>query len=311
MAWFRRKADSASGTTDTRARPHDQPIEVGAVEWGRSLDEALDRSRQSNKPVFALFQEVPGCAGCKQFGADVLSDPLVVDAVHEAFVPLLIHNNTPGPDAEILARYGEPAWNFQVVRFLGPDGNDVIERRDRVWETGPLAGRMLDALAASGAEAPLFLQLLEQERSDRLETVDVVQDCFWVGETMIGRLDGVVTTRAGFVDRLEVTRVEFDPTRTTLRAVVDGALASSVATAVFVDDEGAAGLSGSPVPVRAPSAFSAAPPSDQKRQLGGRFDRSDLSLAQLTKLNGFVPTRSGRGEDFLSLRQREQLNSAP
>lgn len=109
-----------------------QPMEVGLVQWGRDLDEALQASDESGKPVFALFQEVPGCIGCKQFGADVLSDPTIVASIERDFVPLLIHNNKPGKDAEVLAAYGEPAWNFQVVRFLNADGEDIIERRDRV-----------------------------------------------------------------------------------------------------------------------------------------------------------------------------------
>jgi|GEM_PF-5413510 len=38
----------------------DQPIEIGTVRWGRDLDEALALSKKSQKPVFVLFQEVPG-----------------------------------------------------------------------------------------------------------------------------------------------------------------------------------------------------------------------------------------------------------
>ena len=123
-----------------------QPIETGTVRWGRDLAEAQAAAAETNRPIFALFQEVPGCAGCQQFGADVLSDPLVVEAIEEEFVPLLIHNNAAdGHDAEVLARYGEPAWNFQVVRFLDAEGDDLIPRRDRVWETGPLLTRMVAA----------------------------------------------------------------------------------------------------------------------------------------------------------------------
>ena len=135
-----------------------QPIETGTVRWGRDLDEALTAAADSGRPVFALFQEVPGCAGCRQFGADVLSDPLVVEAIEDLFVPLLIHNNTGGRDADVLARYGEPAWNFQVVRFLDAHGDDLIPRRDRVWETGPLLTRMVAALTSAGAHVPDHLR---------------------------------------------------------------------------------------------------------------------------------------------------------
>ena len=51
------------------------------MRWGRDLDAALASSAKSGKPVFALFQEIPGCAGCKQFGRDVLSNPLLVEAI--------------------------------------------------------------------------------------------------------------------------------------------------------------------------------------------------------------------------------------
>ena len=118
-----------------------QPVETGTVAWGRDLEAALAASGKSGKPVFALFQEVPGCAGCQQFGREVLSHPLVREAIESGFTPLLIHNNKPGADAAALQRFGEPASNFQVVRFLNAKGADLIPRRDRVWDTGPLAAR--------------------------------------------------------------------------------------------------------------------------------------------------------------------------
>ncbi|MBW8173798.1 hypothetical protein K0651_12135 [Ornithinimicrobium sp. Arc0846-15] len=69
-------------------------------------------------------------------------------------MPLLIHNNKPGRDAEVLAAFGEPACNFQVVRLLNADGEDIIERRDRVWETKPLAQRMIRTLKSHGQDVP-------------------------------------------------------------------------------------------------------------------------------------------------------------
>ena len=35
-------------------------IEVGKVKWGRDLDAALAKSKQTGRPVLVLFQEVPG-----------------------------------------------------------------------------------------------------------------------------------------------------------------------------------------------------------------------------------------------------------
>ena len=107
------------------------PIETRMVSWGRELDLALKTSKDSGKPVFALFQEVPGCAGCQQFGRDTLSNPLIVEAIETDFTPLLIHNNKSGKDADVLQRFGEPAWNYQVIRFLDAAGGDILPRRIR------------------------------------------------------------------------------------------------------------------------------------------------------------------------------------
>ena len=253
----------------------------------RELNGALAVSAETAKPVFALFQEVPGCAGCQQFGADVLSDPLMVEAIEQLFVPLLIHNNTGGRDAEVLQAYGEPAWNFQVVRFLDANGDDLIPRRDRVWETGPLLTRMLASLRAAGAVVPDHLVLLEQAHSTRLESIVLAQSCFWVGEMEIGQIDGVVLTEAGFQDGLEVTQAWFDPDVISGDQVAAEAAKRNVASKVFANADG----------------YRAAPDSDQKRQLG-RLGNSGHTPAQLTKLNAFNRSSPADAARFLFPSQR-------
>jgi len=37
-----------------------QAIELGTVKWSRDLPATLEASKKSGKPVFLLFQEVPG-----------------------------------------------------------------------------------------------------------------------------------------------------------------------------------------------------------------------------------------------------------
>ncbi len=273
-----------------RTTPAPQPIEVGIVGWGRELDDALADSETTGKPVFALFQEVPGCAGCRQFGADVLSNPVIVDAIEEAFVPLLIHNNQQGRDAEILARYGEPAWNYQVVRFLDADGQDVIPRRDRVWEAGPLAARMIETLERSDRPVPAYLRLLEQEHSDRLQTIHFAQPCFWVGEAVLGQLDGVVTTEAAFLDGHEVTTVRFDPDVVDASSLVRQAIDGDVAHRVYAEPSIRAELELAALTVTAANLADrrVAPDRDQKRQLAGVRGLGRLSPAQLTKLNALL-----------------------
>ena len=200
-----------------------QPEEAGKVTWLRDLDAALKASSASGKPVFALFQEIPGCAGCKQFGREVLSHLLVVAAIESEFTPLLIHNNKPGKDAEVLKRFGEPAWNYQVVRFLDAGGADIIPRKDRVWDTGALAERMVATLQNAKRPVPAWLTLLASENSSRLEQVAMAMSCFWTGEMQIGQLDGVIATEAGFLGGHEVTLVKYNPAALSLAQLVKAA----------------------------------------------------------------------------------------
>ena len=94
------------------------PVELGKVHWIRNLDEAKLKSQRECKPILILFQEVPGCATCRNYGSDVLSQPLIVEAIETYFIPLAIYNNKGGHDGEVLLMYNEPAWNNPVVRIV-------------------------------------------------------------------------------------------------------------------------------------------------------------------------------------------------
>ena len=54
--------------TQVDAERSASPTELGRVDWLRNYDEAAEASRASGKPIFLLFQEVPGCATCVNFG---------------------------------------------------------------------------------------------------------------------------------------------------------------------------------------------------------------------------------------------------
>ncbi|MFD2257173.1 VPGUxxT family thioredoxin-like (seleno)protein, type 2 [Luteolibacter algae] len=273
----------------------ENPIEVGTVKWGRDLPAALATSKQTGKPIFLLFQEVPGCAGCKQFGRDVLSDPSVVESIETDFIPLLIHNNKGGKDAEVLRQYKEPAWNFQVVRFLDSTGKDLIPRKDKVWTAAELKPRMAAALKKAGQAQAAALP--------RKARVALCQYCFWTGEMKIGAIEGVCRTEAGFFDGREVTLVEYDPARTSIEEIVSQAKAAGVASAVYLDDP-----SQYPGSEKLSSSYRPAPPGDQKRQLQGTaFAKLNLSPEQATKVNAFARTNPSKALQYLTPAQRKQL----
>ncbi len=148
----------AVGVTVYGDEPTNNPIEAGDVRWGRDFDAALKNSAKTGKPILVLFQEIPGCSGVRQFGREVLTNPSLVRAIETEFYPVLVYNNrSGGMDAELLKRYREPAWNYQVIRFLDAEGRDVIPRRDRIWTTGGVASRMIEALRAANRPIPPYL----------------------------------------------------------------------------------------------------------------------------------------------------------
>lgn len=120
----------------------DNPVELGDVQWLRSLEKAQEQSGQSGKPILILFQEVPGCATCRNYGNDVLTDPLVVEAIETCFVPLAIYNNRKGADAEALNFFGEPAWNNPVVRAVD---QHLADLQPRLNEDYTRPGRLYDS----------------------------------------------------------------------------------------------------------------------------------------------------------------------
>ena len=135
------------------------PIEAGDVRWGRDLDAALKSSAKTGKPVLILFQEIPGCSGVQKFGREVLTNPTLVEAIENEFVPVLVYNNRKGGmDEKLLRRFQEPAWNYQVIRFLNGEGREVIPRRDRIWTTSGVASRMVEALEAANRPIPKYLE---------------------------------------------------------------------------------------------------------------------------------------------------------
>jgi hypothetical protein len=189
-------------------------IELGDVHWLRSYDEAQTRSKKEGKPILILFQEVPGCETCRNYGSDVLTHPLLVEAIETEFIPLAIHNNKGGHDAEVLKRFHEPAWNNPVVHVVDSEGANILPRLSGNYSTAGLIALMTNALIKQKGKAPLYLQLLADELSAQQKMTSKAtysMYCFWTGEALFGKLNGVIKTTAGFEGGKEVVVVEFNP----------------------------------------------------------------------------------------------------
>ena len=185
--------------------------ELGEVVWLRSYDEALAQSKLKDKPVLILFQEVPGCLTCRNYGDNVLSHPLLVDVIQHYFVPLAIYNNKGGEDKKILSKYNEPSWNNPVVRIVDAKGKDLIKRVNGNYSAEGLLFGIVQSFAERQKKIPQDVQLLQ----DILTTQPNAQAtysmyCFWSGEKTYGKLNGVYSTTAGWQDGKEVVQVVYD-----------------------------------------------------------------------------------------------------
>jgi hypothetical protein len=210
------------------------PRELGEVRWERDLDAALERSAGDGKPLFVLFQEVPGCSTCVSFGEQVLSQALLVHAVETEFHPVFVYNNRPGRDAEILKRFDEPAWNNPVVRLLDAAGKDLVPRRTGVWTVRAMAERMVRALEAAHREAPGYLRELAEVTQARIhERATFGMYCYWSGEACLGGIPGILSSRTGHLGGSEVVEVVFDLEVTSYAALVAAARRRGCAERVF------------------------------------------------------------------------------
>ncbi len=292
------------------AEAQENPVEVGSVRWGRDLDDALTKSTKTGRPVFVLFQEVPGCIGCQNFGKSVLSNPLLVEAIEDLFLPVLVYNNRGGVDETLLNRFKEPAWNYQVVRFLTGKGRDIIPRKDRIWSLGGISSRMVEALKEAKRPIPQYLESVAVENNKKNHAVIAFGvHCFWTGEMKLGKIEGVVSTEAGWIEDREVTKVVYDKEKVTLQALAKKACDAKLAIKIYTSGNEVKTLNGVPTG-RFDARYRKAKASDQKKQIEGwraLLDLPGLTEMQKTKINAFLPLARSKALEWLSPRQRHYL----
>ncbi|MEO1714123.1 MAG: VPGUxxT family thioredoxin-like (seleno)protein, type 2, partial [Bacteroidota bacterium] len=223
-----------------QAESDPNPIELGQVQWERDLDIALSKAQQVDRPVFILFQEIPGCATCRNYGQDILTDPLIVEAIESLFIPVAIYNNRPGKDAKILKSFGEPSWNNPVVRIVNPLKADLSPRLSGDYSKAGVIQAMITALETDGQTPPPYLSLLlETHRAHTLKTETAVFSmyCFWSGEKGFGDMPGLVASEPGFMRHKEVVKVEYNPQVISYEEVLEYATEEDISSHVFVAND--------------------------------------------------------------------------
>lgn len=291
--------------------------ELGNVRWERDYHSGLTQAQKQDKPVFLLFQEVPGCAGCQAFGQNTLSNPLIVDAIEESFVPVAVFNNQGGADREVLEKYNEPAWNYQVIRFVNSEGKDILPREDNVWTDSAVAARMIEALEQYGHPVPDYLRTVAWQGQPGLQTATFAMFCFWDGESKLGAIDGVTQTEAGWLDGREVVKLRFDPEVVSFLELSEKASRLGCDQRIYAPDQAA--LETLPAMLQRKATvfveadYRRSRESDQKRQLRRlHFTEIELNAGQQTKINAALAT--GNPQDmirWLSPTQLAKLRGEP
>ncbi len=186
--------------------------ELGTVDWLRDFETAKDLSVKEQKPILILFQEVPGCSTCRNYGHNVLSDPLLVEAIEDQFIPLAIYNNEGGEDRKVLDHFGEPSWNNPVVRIIDQDERMLAPRVSSNYSVLGLFNAMSTALNKQKKTIPEYMKLVGQEleSNNHVEEEYYQMYCFWSGEVHMGEIEGVLATESGFMNGAEVVKVSFD-----------------------------------------------------------------------------------------------------
>lgn len=210
----------------------ESPVELGKINWHRDFEAAAAESRKTGRPLMVLFDEVPGCGGCKSYGKVIFSNPLFVEAAETLFIPIFVRNNDPvttSADNKLLMRFKERAWSYPVVRFMNAEGQDIAPAT-RNWRVNEgawadLLGNMTKALEAADTALPKYRQVFIAEYGARKTAkVCFAMGCYWSGEAKLGALPGVVRTRIGYHNLApsarEIVEVVYNPEVADFRALV-------------------------------------------------------------------------------------------
>lgn len=302
-----------SSVTIVKGDESKTPIELGKVDWSRNFDTALEKAKQEDKPILILFQEVPGCATCRNYGTEVLSHPLIRDAAEHLFVPVAIYNNIEGADRKVLESFKEPTWNNPVVRIVRHDRKPLAERVSGDFSLAGLASAMVDALKADKKSVPKYLSLLADESNARkrgLEKATFAMHCFWEGEVNLGALDGVYQTQPGWLGGEEVVDVWFDPKAIGFDKLLTAARTTKCASRVYARSEAQKSQAEKQIDAVKRDDTDSRPDKEPKYYLGKSTYRFiPMTSAQVCRVNAALRDPSKSPDDFLSPSQIE-LHSA-
>jgi hypothetical protein len=187
-----------------------------------SFHQALEESRDTDKPVVLLFQAMHGAPDAIAMGKSVLSHPLLIEAAESLFITVIVDiAGTSSDDAQLLARYHENGHHGTVIRIVNCKGHDLaIKLEGSRCSVANIARAMRGVLDRKGLKVPKYLKLLEAECNAPADVYSKALTASTVifktkqsakAEIDFAELKGVVAVECGKLSRSSAVRVTYNP----------------------------------------------------------------------------------------------------
>jgi hypothetical protein len=216
-----------------------------------SFHNALKDSSTTRRPVLLVQAEIPGDTDA---GNEIFSHPLIVEASDSLFTAVFNKDEDYSCSA---SRSASGKSRRTRVGFFDDSGNEIVQSlcADMLTRAG-IAEAMIATLEACEQPVPKYLRLLYDEERGRIKPgpVGLPVPCYHravfgmydstLGEVEFAGLEGVMSTRAGFLTGQIIVEVIYDAGRISFSSIIHYALKRKVGDIIYyqTNDERIAAL---------------------------------------------------------------------
>jgi hypothetical protein len=215
--------------------------ELGCMQFHfASFHDATNYSRTTRRPVLLVQAEMPGDT---EAGREIFSHPLIVEAADSLFTTVFNKGENYSCSA---SRSASGKSRRTRVGFFDELGKEIVPSlsADMLTRAG-IAEAMIATLEACEQPVPKYLKILYDEERGRIAPgpVGLPVPCYYravfgmndstLGEVEFAGLEGVISTRAGFLDKQKIVQVIYDSARLSFGSVIHYALKRNVGDIIY------------------------------------------------------------------------------